>query len=96
MDDALLMGSVQRLGDLLRDRQRFLDRQRTRFQLFGQRRAFHELQHEAKCGASAAIERLESVDGADVGMVECGERLGLAAEPRNPLSDRPRRLEAGS
>ncbi len=46
--------------------------------------AFDKLEDEAECGSRAAIERLEPVDGADVGMIEGGERLGLAAEPRYP------------
>ena len=88
MDDPSLMSGVQSLGNLLCDRQRFFDRQRAGCELLGERRAFDELQHETERRARAAIERLEPVDGADVGMVEGGERLRLAAEPRNPFGIR--------
>ena len=47
MDDALLVRGFERVRDLARDRERLVNRQRARRQTLGERRAFHELEHEA-------------------------------------------------
>jgi hypothetical protein len=46
MADALLVGRLQRIDDLLRDGERLLDRNRTAAKAVGQRLAFDQLQDE--------------------------------------------------
>ena len=55
----------------------------------GQRRAVDELEHERR---SAARRFLEAVDRGDVRMIQRGEDLRLALEPRERDRDRRRRL----
>ena len=81
MNDPLPMGTVERVGNLLRDRQRVAHRDRSAVQAIGQRLAFHELQHERR----NALDVLQPVDGTDMRMIEGSERSRLAAEPRQPL-----------
>ena len=45
MDDAALVRIFQRFGDLPRNGQRFLQRNRSLGDAFGQRRTFHQLHH---------------------------------------------------
>ena len=81
MDDALLMRRLERVGDLARDRERLLNGSGARRQTLGQRRAFHELEHEA----AHAVGLFQSVDRADVRMIERREHARLALEARQPV-----------
>ena len=58
------MRRFERLGDLPRDRQRFVERDRARRDPLGERRPFDQLQHERAC-----VRRrfLDAVDGAMFG-----------------------------
>ena len=81
MDDALLVRGFERFGDLSRDRQRFVERQRTLRDAVRERRALDELEHQR---VRARI-FLESVDRADVRMIERREQLCLALEARDAV-----------
>ena len=75
------MRRFERLRDLARDRECLLNRQRTRRQTLGERRAFHELEHEA----ADAVGLLQPIDRADVRMVQRRQHPRLAFEAREPL-----------
>ena len=78
MDDALGVRRLERIGHLARDRQRVVQRQRPAFEALGQRGSLDELQDEPQ----DAFALLESVDGGDVRMIQGGENLSFAPEPR--------------
>jgi hypothetical protein len=65
MDDPRLVRRFERFGDLPRDGQRFVERNRTLRDPIGQRRAFHQLQHQR----AHAVGVFETVDTADVQMI---------------------------
>ena len=77
------MGGFERVRDLARDRERLLNRQRTRRQTLGKRRAFHELEHET----ADAVGLLQSIDRTNVRMVQRREHPGLALEAGEALRD---------
>ena len=81
VNDPLLVRGFERLGDLLRDRQRFVDRDRATRDALGQVLALDQFHHER--GDAAAF--FEAVDGGDVRMVERGEHLGFALKSRQPV-----------
>ena len=81
MDDALVVRGLERLGDLRRHGDRFVDRDRPALQALGEVLAVHQLQHEEEL----PLRLLEAVDGGDAGVVECGKDLRLAPEPGEPL-----------
>ena len=81
MDDPLLVRGLERLPDLTRDGEGFVDRQGPLRDAFGERLALDELQHERRHAAGV----FESVDPADVGMVQRREQLRLALESRQPF-----------
>ena len=62
VDDALLMRRFQRLGDLLRNRQRLIQRYRPLRDPVSERRAFNQLQHQRP----RPLGLLDAVDGGDV------------------------------
>ncbi len=66
MDDALLVRGFERLRDLSRDGQHFVQRNRSARDAVGERVAVDELEHER----SHTISVFQSVDRADVGMIE--------------------------
>ena len=77
MDDALLVRRFERLGDLLRDRQRLVERDRRRA------RSARERSSPSTSSMTSAVKSarlLEAVDRRDVRMIERGERLRLRAE----------------
>ena len=78
MDDAALVRGFQRIGDLTRDRERVVERQRTLGDLFRQRLALDELEHQR----GAAIHVLEAVNRADVGMIQRRQHARFALEAR--------------
>ena len=77
MDDAALVRRLERLRDLLEDRERLARRHGTARQPLGQRLARHELHLEER----RVADLLEAVQRGDVGMVERGEHACLALEP---------------
>ena len=77
MDDPRLVGRLQRLGDLLRNRQRLVRWDRPLRDPVGERRPLHQLQHQRP----RPLGLLDTVDGGDVGMVEAGEDPRLPLEP---------------
>ena len=89
MDDALLVRRFERLGDLLRDRQRFVERDRAARDPLRQILALDEFHHERVHAAGL----LEPVDRRDVGMIQRRERLRLALEtaPGDPGQRRTHR-----
>jgi hypothetical protein len=84
MDDPLLVGRFKRLGNLTRDRQRLVDRNQSLRDPIGERRSLDQLQDEC----ANAIQFFNTVDAADVVMVQRGEHLGFAQTVDVPrLSD---------
>src|SRR5262245_14516566 len=81
VDDPVVMGRFEPFGDLLSDRQRFVDRYRSLLQALGERRTFDEL-HDQEVSVTVV---LEPVDGRDVRMIERSGHARLAAEARDPL-----------
>ena len=82
VDDALLVGRFERLGELQEQRKRFVERKRPSGQALRQRLALDELHDEDLL----TFELLEPVERGDTGVVERGEKLGLTLEPRQALS----------
>ena len=78
MNNALLMGSFERLGDLFRDRQRLRERQRGARDPLRKVLALDQF-HDQGVSASGF---LESVNRRDVRMIERRERFRFAFEPR--------------
>ena len=73
MDHPGLMRRLQRLGDLLRNRERLIHRDRPLRDPVGEGRPLDQLQDERP----RPLGFLDAVDGSDVGMVEAGENLRL-------------------
>ena len=72
-----LVCRLQRLGDLLRNRQRLIQRDRSLRDPVGEGRPFDQLQHQRP----RPLGFLDAVDLGDVGVVEAGEDLRLPREP---------------
>jgi hypothetical protein len=66
MDDSLLVRGFERLGNLPRDGERFVEGHRTEGYPIRELGSFDEFQHEEL----RALRLVEAVDRADVGMVE--------------------------
>ena len=87
MDDALLVGGVERVGDLPRDGERLGERQARRCSAptardpLGERLALDQFQHQG----AHAVGLFDAVDRADVRMIQRGEHPRLALEARAPL-----------
>src|SRR4029453_647497 len=81
MNDAVLVGRFERLGDLTRNRNRLIERDRSLGQAIGERRPIDELEHEGL----GSVRFLKAMDSSDIRMVEGREELGLALEPRDPV-----------
>ena len=88
VDDALLVRGFERLGDLLRDRQRLVERNRPLRDAVGERRPLDQLHDEGL----HTIRLLQTVDVSDVRMIERGEDLRLSLEPREPVRVRRERI----
>jgi hypothetical protein len=82
MHNPLLVRRFDRLGDLLRDRQRVIDRNSSLRDALCQRRPLDELHDEGRC----AVALLQTVNGGDVRMTEPGEQFGFALETHQPLA----------
>ena len=81
MHDPLVVGGFKGVGDLTRDRERLVERQRAFREEVGKRGPLHELHHER----ASVARSFEAVDDGDVGMIERRERLGLPREAREPV-----------
>jgi hypothetical protein len=81
MDHPLLVGSLERLRNLRRDRQGLVDWNRASSDPICERRSLDQLHHER--GRARAL--LQAVDGRDVRMVQCGEGLRFTVESRQAL-----------
>ena len=83
MDDALLVGSGERVGDLARDAERVVERhpRRRARDVIRERLAVHDLEHEEP----RPTRFLEAVNARDVRMIERGENLRFALEPRDAI-----------
>ena len=81
VNDALLVRRLERIRNLTGDRQRLVERQRTLRDAIRKRRTFDELEHQRL----TSLHVLETVDGADVRMIEGRQRLRLTCEASHPL-----------
>ena len=81
MNDSLLVRGFERIRDLLRDRQGFVERNRSPRDALRQVVAFDEFHDEG--GDVGCL--LEAIDGPDVRMVESREHFGFALEARQTL-----------
>jgi hypothetical protein len=81
MNDALLVCGIERLGDLAGDVERTRDRQRPMLETMRECRAFDQFEHQR----GDAIRFFESVDCANVRMIERGEQARFASEATAPL-----------
>jgi len=81
MDYALLVRGLERLRNLLCDRQRLVHGYRTLADAVREREPLNELHGNRR----RRVRALEAVDLCDVGMVQRGERFRLTLEPREPL-----------
>ena len=77
----MLVRGVERLGDLLRDRQRLVERDRAARDALRQIVALDEFHHERVHAAGF----FQAVDGGDVRMIQRGEDFGFALKPREPV-----------
>jgi hypothetical protein len=82
VDDALLVRGLERLGDLPRDRDRFVRGDGAPLQALGDVLAFGQLHREEADRARAAVQGrlLERVEAGDVRVGERRQQLGLALE----------------
>ena len=81
MDDPPFMGRLERLGDLRGDRHDLVERHRPPGNAIGECRSFDQLHHQR----AALTGFLEAVNLRDVRVVQRGEDLRFAAEPREPI-----------
>ncbi len=81
MNHALLVSRLERRGDLLRDRQRLLHRNRPLVNPIRERRPFDQFQHERV----HATRFLQAVNRTDIRMIQRGQNLRFALEARQPI-----------
>ena len=81
VDDSLIVSRFERLGDLLRNREGFRERNRALCDPLGKRRSFDQL-HDQRMDP---VRVFESVDVCDVRMVERRQHLRFALETRESL-----------
>ena len=91
MNDPLFMRGFERLRDLLRDRQRLVDRDRPARNALRQVLALDEFHHQR----TDTVGFFETVDVRDIGMIQRREGLGFAREPREPFGVVRERDRAG-
>ena len=87
MDDAFLVRSFERDGNLCRDRQRLVHRDRATRKALGEIVTFDEFHHQG--GHAPAL--LEPVDGGNVRMVQRGEDFSFALKTSEPIVVSPER-----
>ena len=85
MDDALVMGGAQRIGDLPSQRQHLGHGERATRDPICQGSAVHQLQDQESRRRGLSRCFLDAVDGGDVRMVQRGKHLRLALEPRDAI-----------
>ena len=81
VDDALLVRGFEGLGDLLRDRQRLIERDWPARDALGKIFALDELHDESR----AAVGVFESVDGADVRVIQGRQNFSFALKAGQPI-----------
>ncbi len=81
MDDALVVGLFERLGDLQGERKAFGNGKSSGFEALGERRTGDELHDQGVRGAAG----LEAVDLSDVRVVQLREQLRFALESGETL-----------
>jgi hypothetical protein len=81
MDDAALVGGVQRLRDLRCDGERLFERERPTLQSVGERGTLDQFQDEG----TNAIEIFDPVNRADVRMIQRRQQPGLPIEAGTPI-----------
>jgi hypothetical protein len=81
MDDALLVGGFQRLSDLARDGQRFVERNWSLRDAIRDRRSFHQLHHQRHGPARS----FQTVNVRDVRMIQSGEDFCFTLESGKPV-----------
>ena len=81
MDHARFVRGLQGLGDLLRNRQRLIDRDRTLGNPISQGQSLDQLQDE-RLGVFGL---LDAVDGRDARVVQAGEDLRFPLEASEPI-----------
>jgi hypothetical protein len=86
--DALFVRGFERLGDLARDGDGFVNRYRTAAQPLRQVFAVDQLHHERRDRPRL----FQAVDVGDVWVIQRRQRLGLALEPRQPFGISGERL----
>ena len=77
----LLVRRFERFGNLTRDGQRLVQRNRPARDSVGERRPIDQLQHQR----AHAARLFEAVDRGDVRVIERGEHLRFAREPRQAV-----------
>ena len=92
MDDPLLVRGFERLGDLLRDRQRLVERDGAARDALPPRSSPST---SSITSARTSVRLLEAVDVRDVRMIQRGEDFGFALEAREPIGIARRRSGAG-
>ena len=81
MNDALSVRRFEGFGDLLRDLERFVHRDRALLQSIRQRLAFDEFEHQ-KARARGLV---DFMNRSDVGMIKRRQNLGFALESRDAV-----------
>jgi hypothetical protein len=85
MDDPLLVGTLEGISDLARDRQGLSDRHRPALKPLREGLAFNQFENQrVDVGAFGGLV-LEAIDRADVRMIERREYVSFALESRQPL-----------
>ena len=87
MSDPQLVRRFERVGDLPRDRQGFIERDGAALDALRQVLPFDQFHDDG----SGPMTLFEAVDGGDVGMVQRGEHFRLALKPRQPIGVRRHR-----
>ena len=82
MNDPFVVGRLERIGHLSRQARGLVERDRTARDHFREGRSLHQFQHERL----PALRFLHSVDRGDVRMIQSGQHLSLALEPRDPIN----------
>ena len=90
MHDPLLVRRLERVGNLVRDRQRLLHRDRSGGDPFGERLSRHQLQDQRQ----RPVGFLQAVDRRDVRMVQRRQHLRFPLEASQPLGVRGEQLRA--
>ena len=85
MNDALLVGGIERVQDLSADGECLAERQRAMHQSIGKRRPFDQFENE-RPNASGF---LDAIDDRDVGMGQRSKQFGLALKPHQPIDVGP-------